>query len=184
MYNSRPTTTAAALRKEGLNVARVYVETSIPSFYYEVRGEPDMIARREWTQAWWSAASRSEELVSSAAVVEELTRGDYPNKNQCLELMSRLPLLPIEPIIEDIVEQYIKNHVMPRDPSGDALHLAIASYHRCDFLITWNCRNLANANKFGHIRQLNTLMGLYVPAIVTPLELIQGEIDEDSGPDN
>jgi hypothetical protein len=54
--------------------------------------------------------------------------------------------------------------------------LALASYHRCDFLVTWNCQHLANANKFGHIRGINTMLGLFVPAIVTPLELL-GESD-------
>jgi len=71
----------------------------------------------------------------------------------------------------DIVEAYIARHVMPADPAGDALHLALASFHRRDFLVTWNCKHLANANKFGHIRRVNTLLGLYVPSLVTPLEL-------------
>ncbi len=162
----------------------IYVETSIPSFYFSARSEPDMIARREWTREWWSAAFHRETLVSSAAVIEELSRGEYPNQSECLALASRLALLPIEPIIVDIVDRYIENHIMPRDPSGDALHLAIASYHGCDFLVTWNCRHLANANKFGHIRQLNTLLGLHVPNIVTPLELFGNEEDDDEGPHN
>ncbi len=63
---------------------------------------------------------------------------------------------------------------MPTDPAGDALHLALASYHKCDFLVTWNCRHLANANKIGHIRRVNTMLGLFVPALVTPLELLGG----------
>jgi hypothetical protein len=64
---------------------------------------------------------------------------------------------------------------MPRDPTGDALHLALASYHKCDFLLTWNCSHLANANKFMHIRRINTMIGLYVPILVTPLEMLGGE---------
>ena len=63
------------------------------------------------------------------------------------------------------------------DRRGDALHLAIASYHKCNFLVTWNCAHLANANKFGHIRRVNTMLGLFVSALVTPLELL-GERDE------
>ena len=66
---------------------------------------------------------------------------------------------------------------MPADPSFDALHLALASYHKCEFLVTWNCQHLANANKFGHLRRVNNLLGLYVPVLVTPLELL-GENDE------
>jgi hypothetical protein len=69
--------------------------------------------------------------------------------------------------------------VMPRDPTGDALHLALASYHKCDFLLTWNIRNLANANKFADIRHVNTLLGLFTPTLVTPLELL-GEEDHDA----
>ena len=65
---------------------------------------------------------------------------------------------------------------MPANPTGDALHLALASYHKCEFLVTWNCVHLANANKFGHIRRVNTMLGLFTPTIATPLELM-GDID-------
>jgi hypothetical protein len=80
--------------------------------------------------------------------------------------------------VAEIVEAYIRHKVMPGDPLGDALHLALASYHKCDFLLTWNCRHLANANKFGHIRRINTVLGLFVPMLVTPLELLGGTDDE------
>jgi hypothetical protein len=66
---------------------------------------------------------------------------------------------------------------MPRDPAGDAAHLALASFYKCDYLLTWNCAHLANANKIGHIRRVNALLGLPVPQLVTPLELI-GEENE------
>jgi hypothetical protein len=156
----------------------VYVETSVPSFYHEVRTEPDMVARREWTRAWWRLALERHELVTSPAVIDELERGEYPSRRDCLEMMLGLPLLAIEPPIIEIVETYITRRVMPADPAGDALHLALASFHRCDFLVTWNCEHLANANKFGHIRRVNALLGLYVPTLVTPLELLQESGDE------
>ena len=156
----------------------VYIETSIPSFYYKMRADPAMMDRREWTREWWSLAPRQYELVTSPAVVDELERGDYPSRKECLELIARLPLLTIEPAVMDIVQTYIARQVMPADPAGDALHLAIASFHRCDFLVTWNCQHLANANKFDHIRRVNTLLGLYVPILVTPLELLSERHDE------
>jgi len=61
---------------------------------------------------------------------------------------------------------------MPNDTTGDALHLAVASFHKCDILLSWNCKNLANANKFTHIRYVNNLLSLYVPILITPLELL------------
>jgi predicted nucleic acid-binding protein len=151
---------------------RVYIETSVPSFYFEVRPEAEMVARRDWTRQWWSQAVSRHQLVSSLPVFDELERGEFPAKQECLDLLRPLPLVPVVPPVVEIVQAYIAHHVMPQDPLGDALHLALASYHRCDFLVTWNCKHLANANKFGHIRRVNTLLGLYVPALVTPLELI------------
>ena len=131
-----------------------------------------MVARRDWTRAWWTLASRATDLVTSLAVLEEIERGDFATREDCIRLVAPLPMLAVEPPVLDIVEAYIRHRVMPADPAGDALHLATATYHRCDFLVTWNCKHLANANKFGHIRRVNGLLGLLTPALVTPLELL------------
>jgi transposase-like protein len=152
---------------------RVYIETSIPSFYFEVRTEPEMVARREWTRMWWSQCRDNYGVVSSEAVLVELAGGNFPSQSEALELVSQMPLLAIEEPIVEIVEAYIKHKLMPSDPLGDALHLAITSYHRCDFLLTWNCKHIANANKFAHIRRVNAILGIYSPALVTPLELLE-----------
>jgi predicted nucleic acid-binding protein len=152
----------------------VYIETSIPSFYYEIRLEPAMVARKMWTNTWWDQHRAHYALVTSAAVLEELEDGDYPHKDEVIALLDDVPFVPIEPAIQDIVETYIQHRLMPNDPVGDALHLAVASFHKCEFLLTWNCMHLANANKFGHIRRINTRLGLYVPILTTP-ELLIGE---------
>jgi hypothetical protein len=158
---------------------RAYVETSIPSFFFEARTQPDMVARRDWTRAWWAKASATSDLITSPAVIDELERGSFAAKEQCLELVTPLPLLAIDTAVLEVVEAYIRHLVMPADPVGDALHLALASYHRCDFLVTWNCKHIANANKFGHIRRVNTLLGLFNPALVTPLQLLGGTEDAE-----
>jgi predicted nucleic acid-binding protein len=155
----------------------VYVETTIPSFYYELRTAPDIVARRDWTRKWWSTAAGRFELVTSAPVLDELAGGSPERGAERLELVRGLLLVPVEPAVADIVAAYLRHRLMPAAPAGDALHLALASFHKCDFLVTWNCRHLANANKFGHIRRVNAMLGLFVPALVTPLELL-GDSDE------
>ena len=124
---------------------RVYIETTIPSFYYEVRSAPDMIARREWTRDWWDNQRHHYDLVTSAAVIEELSKGNYPSKEQALALISQVPLLPTVSAIDAIVETYIVHYVMPHNSLGDALHLALTSYHGCHFLLTWNCMTLGTS---------------------------------------
>ena len=158
----------------------VYIETSVPSFYYEVRTDPEMIARINWTREWWDNERDHYQLVTSLAVIEELESEDYPNKENVLEILADVPLLNIPMAIGDIVDTYIVRRLMPSNPRGDALHLAIASFHGCDFLLTWNCKHLANANKFAHIRRINTLLGLFVPTLTTPFELLSWEEEENA----
>jgi hypothetical protein len=157
-----------------MNGPRVYIETTIPSLYHETRTNPDIVARREWTRQWWATAANRYQLVTSPAVLDELAAGPSDRSADWLALVAGLPILTVEASIAVIVQTYIQHMVMPADPAGDALHLALASFHKCDFLVTWNCEHLANANKFGHIRRINTMLGLFVPSIVTPLELLGG----------
>lgn len=149
----------------------VYIETTVPSFYFETRSEPEMAARRNWTREWWKSCRHLFKLVSSEGVLAELAEGEYESKADALALLDGIELLDVADDVAHIIDVYLENRLMPRERVGDALHLALASYHKCDFLLTWNCRHIANANKFEHIRILNTRLGLFVPALVTPMEL-------------
>ena len=151
---------------------RVYIETTIPSFYHNTRPEPRMQARQEWTRAWWDYHAREHELVTSAVVLEELRRGEYPNRQDCLDLLAEVRRLAPPPELNEIVAFYVKHRLMPRAPLGDATHLAFASWHECDVLLTWNCQHLANAYKFHHMRVVNSLLELPVPMVVIPMELL------------
>jgi hypothetical protein len=108
---------------------RVYIETTIPSFYHEMRTEPEMVARRDWTREWWDERRGVFEPVTSEAVLRELENGQFPQKADALALIKDVPFLDIDEAIADIVDAYLIHHVMPADPAGDALHLAIWQSH-------------------------------------------------------
>lgn len=150
-----------------------YIETTIPNFYYDTRPDPAMVARRVQTREWWKSAPEHYELRSSEAVVEELEAGTSHRVPLRLSLLKDLPVLKITPAVLATVEVYIRHKLMPANPAGNAFHLALASHYECDFIVTWNCKHLANANKVGHIRKINSLLGLFMPEIVTPLELLR-----------
>ena len=155
----------------------VYIETTIPSLYHDDRPSPEIVARRSWTRRWWDEAEGRYHRVTSAAVFDEISEGIPEHAETRRSLVADLPLLAIESAVFEIAETYQRHKLMPEGPGGDALHLAIASYHRCDYLLTWNCRHLANANKFGHIRRINSMLGLWTPTLATPLELL-GDVDD------
>ena len=152
----------------------------MPSFYYEVRSEPEMVARRNWKREWWDRRSAGYELVTSEALLEELGGGEYPQKDAAIALVDSLPTLSTSGEVPEIAAVYVAQMVMPRAPVGDAMHLALASFYKCDFLLTWNCRHLANDSKFERIREVNTRLGLFVPTLVTPLEMLGETYYEES----
>ena len=127
---------------------RAYVETTIPSFYHTTRQGVAALAQRAWTRRWWILAQERYELVTSDAVLDELRDGEYPSREAAVDLVRDLPRLELTRAVAEIVNAYVR--------------------HR---------QHLTNANKFTQIRRVNSLLGLFVPAVVNPLELL-GEDDE------
>jgi predicted nucleic acid-binding protein len=150
----------------------IYIETTIPSYYYNSRSEAELVVLSQWTRDWWDHQRQEYELVSSSAVVEELRGGKHPGKQEKLALIHQVKLLPYTDEISRIVDVYIARKIMPNDPRGDALHLAYASFYKCDMLLSWNCQHLVNHHKARHIKQVNSLLGLHVPELLTPFELL------------
>jgi predicted nucleic acid-binding protein len=151
----------------------VYLDSTIFSFYYDDR--PGSLHRKEITMDWWETQRQYYDIFTSFFVIREVSDPTYPNWQKVLALSEQVPVLEETPEIRGIVKVYIDNQVMPADDVGDAAHLAIASYYSIDFLLTWNCTHLANANKVEHIRRINMRLGLFTPELITPEQLYMEE---------
>ena len=157
----------------------VYLDATIPSFYYEERPGTILRAWREITLAFWEHARDHYELYVSDETLRELQEAGYPDdkRQKCLALVEHLPRLGIVTEVIDLADFYVREGVMPSNDLGDAFHLAFATWYRLQYLVTWNCKHLANANKFEHIQLLNSRRRLLSPTIVTPEQLL--EINHD-----
>jgi len=151
---------------------RVFIETTIPSFYFETRTDRRSQDWRDQTRLWWDRLSARYELVTSPLVLVEFRRSPSHKSAEAGRFFENVRLLDTPPEFDSVVAHYIDQRLMPADAAGDAAHLAIASLHHADFLLTWNCQHLANANKQRHIRVINQRLGLPTPTITTPFELI------------
>ena len=151
----------------------VYLDSTIPSYNFDER--KSLVFECKITRRWWDEESNNYNIFLSLETIAELSKGNYPQKDKILEFVKSFQQL--EPIdeIKKIAQFYIDNHLMPMDIQGDAVHLAYASYYKIDFLLTWNCNHLANANKRQHIKIINGRLGLSTPEIITPLELFTEE---------
>jgi hypothetical protein len=104
----------------------------------------------------------------------ELSAGEFPGRDEALALLGEMRLYPITPEVEGVAKIYQREMLMPRSSGADAMHLAAASVHELDYLLTWNCRHLANTNKTERIQVVNMRLGLFTPTILTP-QMLAGE---------
>ena len=167
----RSTKQTSKARPANVPRPRVYLDSTIPSVYFDER---DSIRFEiENTRRWWREESQNYEIWVSPATLAEVEDGDYPRQQEVVDFCDELPLLPPSPTVDALADLYIQNLVMPRKHLGDAWHLAYATFHGFDFLLTWNCNHLANVNKRRHLENVNKGAGYLTSQIVTPLELFR-----------
>jgi predicted nucleic acid-binding protein len=153
---------------------RVYLDSTIPSYYFDER--PEILNYVQDTRRWWNEESQAYDLWVSQTTLRELEKGEHPHKEKILKFVQNLKVLPEDPIIAELTQTYIDHKLMPANLEGDATHLAYASFFDFKYLLTWNCNHLANANKRRHIEVINIRLGLPIPLIVTPQMLVKEEM--------
>jgi predicted nucleic acid-binding protein len=155
---------------------KVYIETSVIS-YLTARPANDLMAAA-WQSAtceWWETRKMDYELVTSALVREEAAKGDQEAAVRRLAVLKDIPNLKMCDEITELTKVLVLKGALPEKATDDAMHVAFASYHHIDYLLTWNCRHIDNAAKKPLIRQLCANQGWDCPEICTPLELMEGD---------
>jgi predicted nucleic acid-binding protein len=147
---------------------KIYLETSVIGAYLD-RGES---MRRDLTIRWWEHELNQYDAFVSPLVSRELERTREPYRKSYLKLIEGLPCLSVTDEASILAEGYISRGIFPRKYLGDALHVALASFHKIDYLVTWNFGHLANVHRQARIKLFNTAAGFFVPEIVTPEFLV------------
>lgn len=86
------------------------------------------------------------------------------------------PLLAVDAEVVSLTENLLRSRVLPRKAARDAAHIAVSAVHDVDFLMTWNCDHLANAEIFAEVQRVCSLAGRKCPVICTPEELLGDEL--------
>ncbi len=154
----------------------VFIETTIPS-YYVARRSRDIIqaARQELTIEWWTTCRGAYQLCTSQIVLNEIARGEQAMATARTELLQEIPLLAIDEAVTAVAERLIVEQIIPEKAADDALHISCAAVHEMDYILTWNCRHIANPHNRRRIQELLTSLGYETPVICTPEEFIDNE---------
>jgi hypothetical protein len=152
---------------------RVYLETTVVS-YVTARPSRDVVrlAHQQITRDWWSGRARFE-LHVSEAVLLEARGGDPAAAAERLAVLRDIPVLDVTPESGDLARRLVRDHAVPAIAAADALHVAVAVVNGMHFLLTWNCRHIANVLSRRRIERSCRLAGLAPPIICTPEELAE-----------
>jgi predicted nucleic acid-binding protein len=152
---------------------KVYIETSVIS-YLTARPSRDLItaAHQQLTIDWWEDRRTDFGLYISQLVVREASAGDEKAAKRRLQAIEQIPLLELNQEVLTLARSLVEDGPLPAKASEDALHIAVATVHGMDFLLTWNCKHIANAEMRNLMGEVCRAQG-YEPAITcTPEELL------------
>ncbi len=156
-------------------IEAVYIETSILG-YLTARPSRDLVvaANIEITREWWETRRNYFQLYSSQAVIKETSQGDAAIASQRLEIVCDLALLDLNQSVLDLAEQFLGRSNLPAKADVDAVHIAAATVHGTDYLLTWNCKHIANAQIQRKLAEISLDFGYELPILCTPYELLGG----------
>jgi hypothetical protein len=151
----------------------VYLETSFIS-YLVARASRDVIVagHQQTTHEWWANRRGEFECSVSQVVIDEASAGDPAEVQKRLAIIGGLPVLEITEEAEALAEAIMGAGMLPPHAVRDAAHVAVASVHASDYLLTWNCKHLANAQITRRIALVCQKLGQRMPIICTPEELM------------
>ncbi|MCS7471317.1 PIN domain-containing protein [Stieleria sp. ICT_E10.1] len=112
--------------------------------------------------------------------VHEAAGGDATLAAERLEMLDGIPLLPLDPAIADIADEIMSRAILPENARTDALHIAMVAHHRIQYLLTWNCRHIANARILPRIHGVLNDLSIPIPVICTPEEMVGNDPETDS----
>jgi hypothetical protein len=157
----------------------VYIETTIVG-HLTTRLPNDQVVAGQMlaTRKGWEQSRSDFEVFTSQIVLDEASEGDPQAAAERLDVMKSVPLLPISDAAADLAERLLASSALPSKARVDASHVAIAATNGIEYLLTWNCRHLANATLRARIEQVCRDHGFEPPIICTPYELDEVSHDE------
>jgi hypothetical protein len=110
--------------------------------------------------------------------LDEAADGDAILAAQRLQLLDGIPLLPLDPAIGGIANEMISRAILPPTATIDAIHIALVAFHEIQYLLTWNCKHIANARILPRIHETLTELGYPIPIICTPEEMVDNDPEQ------
>ena len=151
----------------------LYMESTIPSYLVSRSSRDVVIAgHQQLTRDWWETRRNRFDIFVSQLVIDEISAGDATASSARMEIVRALRMLEITKEVNTLSVRLLASGIIPRRAAVDAAHIALSAVHSIDFLLTWNCTHIANAEIAKRIAEICSKHGFDCPIICTPQELM------------
>lgn len=152
----------------------IYVETSIVSYLVGWLNQRDLAVahNQQFTREWWSRRRSDFDLFISPVVIDEARKGDPDLAAQRLQYLATLAVLQVTSPAQVLSAELLRTTGIPRKAALDALHISVAAVSGMNYLLTWNCTHIANAEILPRVYEVCRGAGYEPPFVCTPLELL------------
>jgi predicted nucleic acid-binding protein len=155
---------------------KLYIETSIVSYASAWPSRDiETAALQQQARDWWTSERSKFDLVTSQLTIDEASAGNKVAAAERLKLLDGLPLVEINSDTEALAARLLAAHTMPQKAAADALHVAAAALGGVKYLLTLNCKHIANAHELPRIYDLLDREGVGQMLICTPAEFLGGD---------
>ncbi len=157
-------------------MATAYIETTIPSYYTARNARAILQASRQIaTREWWDGGCSGFELVTSTETLNEAGEGAPDMAIQRLAMLRDIRVIPVTIDVANLARLLVASGLVPDIASPDAVHIALASVHQIDYLVTWNFKHIANPYIRERMRVKIDDSGHRMPVMCSPAELLNDD---------
>lgn len=161
---------------------KVYIETSIIS-YLTANPSRDVIvnANQILAREWWEDHRHEFNLYVLELVTDEAGKGNAEMAKKRLELIKDVAFLENNNDAKNLAKEILARNILPVKATLDVFHIAITAVHNIDFLLTLNCKHIANAFIYRRVEEVCRSFDFQPPIVCTPQEILGKENKIDEG---
>ncbi len=152
----------------------VYIESSVIS-YYTAKPSRDLIvaAHQQITLEWWEIVRPKINCFVSPFVIQEISRGNEEAAQKRINAISDFSVLELNREIQELAQKYFASLEIPDKAKLDASHIAVAVWHKMDYVLSWNCKHIVSGRIRKMLEEINDKLNIKTPVLCTPEELME-----------
>ena len=152
---------------------KVYIETSVISYLASKPSRDIIVAGQQLiTKQWWDNHRNKYQLYVSDLVIKEASAGDKIASEIRLQYLNNIMLLEVDEKVINLSKNLMETGIIPKKAIEDSIHISVATINEIDYLLTWNCKHIANAVIYKQLRRIIANYGYELPTLCTPNELL------------